>query len=46
MIKVCGKSFCKPPQLIFSQCIDTGSFPLERKKANGVPVHKKVDKHV
>ena len=29
MIKICGKSICKPLQLIFSQCIDTGSFPLE-----------------
>ena len=32
MIKICGKSICKPLQLIFSQCIDTGSFPLEWKK--------------
>ena len=44
MIKICGKSICKPLQLIFSQCIDTGSFPLEWKKANAVPVHKKGDK--
>ena len=41
MIKICGKSICKPLQLIFSQCIDTVSFPLERKKSNLVPVHKK-----
>ena len=44
MIKICGKSVCKFLQLIFSQCIDTGSFPLEWKKANVVPVHKKSDK--
>ena len=44
MIKICGKSICKPLQIIFSQCIDTGSFPLEWKKANVVPVHKKGDK--
>ena len=44
MIKICGKSICKLLQLIFSQCIDTGSFPLEWKKANVVPVHKKGDK--
>ena len=44
MIKICGKSICKPLQLIFNQCIDTGSFPLGRKKANVVPVHKKGDK--
>ena len=44
MIKICGKSICKPLQLIFSQWIDTGSFPLEWKKANVIPVHKKGDK--
>ena len=41
MIKICAKSICKPLQLIFSQCSDTGSFPLEWKKANVAPVHKK-----
>ena len=44
MIKICGKSFCKPLQLIFNQCIDTDSFPLEWKKANIDPIHKKGDK--
>ena len=44
MRKNCGKSICKPLQLIFSQYIDTGSFPLEWKKANVVPVYKKGDK--
>ena len=44
MIKICGKSICKPLHLIFSQCIDTGSFPLEWKKSNVVPLHKKGDK--
>ena len=33
MIKICGKSICKALQLIFSQCIDTGSFQLEWKKS-------------
>ena len=42
--KNCSKSVCKPLQLIFSQCIDTCSFPLEWKKADVVPVHKKGDK--
>ena len=32
MIKVCGKSICKPSQLIFNQCIDTCSFRLNEKK--------------
>ena len=44
MIKICGKSICKPLQLIFSQCIDTGSFPLAWRKTNLVPVHKKSGK--
>ena len=44
MIKICGKSIFKPLQLIFNQCIDTGSFLLEWKKANIVPIHKKGDK--
>ena len=41
MIRICGKSVCKPVQLIFRQCIDTDPFPLEWKKANVVSVHKK-----
>ena len=32
-IKICGKSICKPLKVIFSQCIDTGSFLLEWKKS-------------
>ena len=44
MINICGKSICKPLQLIFNHCIDTGSFPLEWEKANIIPVHKKSDK--
>ena len=44
MTKICSKSICKPLQFIFRQCTDTGSFPLEWKKVNVVPVHKKVDK--
>ena len=44
MIKICGKSICKPLQLIFNQCTDTGSFLLEWQKAIIVPIHKKGDK--
>ena len=44
MIKACGKSICKPLNLIFNQCIDTGSFLLEWKKASIVPIHEKGDK--
>ena len=44
MIKICGKSICKLLQLIFGQCIYTGSFPLEWKKVNLFPGRKKGDK--
>ena len=44
MIKICGKSICKSLNLIFNQCMDTGSFLLEWKKANTVPIHEKSDK--
>ena len=30
--------------LIFNQCIDSGIYPCEWKKANAVPIHKKGDK--
>ena len=36
-IKICGKSVCKPLNLIFNQCIDTDSFPLEWKKSQFSP---------
>ena len=44
MIKIWGKLICKPLQLIFNQVIVTGSFPLQRKKANIVSIHKKGNK--
>ena len=42
MLKLCGKSICKPFDLIFQFCIKHEEFPTEWKKANAVPVHKKV----
>ena len=42
MIKICSTSICKPLRLIFNHCIDNGIYPCEWKKANVVPVHKKV----
>ena len=30
--------------MIFKQCMETGVFPSEQKKANIVPIHKKGDK--
>ena len=46
MLKLCGKSICKPLDLIFQSCIKQGKFPTEWKKANVAPVHKKGDKQI
>ena len=46
MIKICGKSLCKPLEMIFKSCIKNGEYPSEWKKANVVPVHKKGDKQL
>ena len=43
-IKICGKSLCKPLQIILKSCIIKGEYPFESRKANVVPVHKKGDK--
>ena len=46
MLKICGSSIYKPPEMIFKQCIETGVFPSKWKKANFVPIHKKgTNKH-
>ena len=44
MIKICGKSLCKPLEIIFKSCIIKGEYPSECEKANIVPVQKKGDK--
>ena len=36
--------FCRPLNIIFKTCLRTDKFPLEWKKANIVPIHKKGDK--
>ena len=41
---ICGSSMYKPLEMIFKQCIETGVFPSEWKKASIVPIHKKGDK--
>ena len=46
MIKICGKSLCKPLEMIFKSCIVKGEYPSEWKKANLVPAHKKGDKQL
>ena len=44
MLKLCGKSICKPRDLIFQSCMKQGKFLADWKKANVVPVHKKGNK--
>ena len=46
MVKLCDASLCKPLELIFKSCLESGKFPLEWKKANVVPAHKKGDKQL
>ena len=46
MLKICGGSILKPLELIFKSCIENGKFPIEWKKANVVPVHKKNNKQL
>ena len=43
MLKICGKSSCRPLELIFNECISNCVFPSEWKKGNVVPIHKKND---
>ena len=44
MIKLCGISICKPLEIIFQNCLRSGKFLSEWKKANVVPTFKKSDK--
>ena len=46
MLKICGKSICRPLELIFHECISNGIFPSERKNGNVVPIHKENDRRV
>ena len=45
MIKLCGISICKPLRIIFQNCLRSGMFPSEWKKANIVPTFEKGDKN-
>ena len=45
MIKIRGKSLCKPLEIIFKSCIIKREYTPEWKKANVVPVHKVGDNH-
>ena len=42
MVKICDDSICKPLKLIFQSCLESGKFPSKLKKANVVPIHRKV----
>ena len=44
ILKICGPSMCKPLEVISKPFLESGIFPLELKKANVVPLHKKNDK--
>ena len=44
MMKLCGISICKPFEIIFQNCLCSGEFPSEWKKANIVPTFKKGEK--
>ena len=44
MLKICDKTICEPLECICRECLNTGLFPLEWKKANLVPLYKKGDK--
>ena len=42
MLKTCGKSIIKPLLITYKICLEKCCFPNEWKKANVVPVHKKM----
>ena len=46
MLKLFSTSICKPLEIIFNQCVETGTFPNVWKKGNVVPVFKKDDKQI
>ena len=46
MIKICDTSICRPLNSIFQSCLETVKFPIEWKKVNVVPVHKKDGKKI
>ena len=44
MLKVCGPSIHKPPEIIFYRFIETSVFPSELKKGKIVPIDEKSTK--
>ena len=43
MLKIYGNSICKPLEIIYKEFCSLGLFPLEWKKGNIAPIHKKGD---
>ena len=41
MIKLCSDSIYKPLEMIFNSCLNKGLFPVVRKKADALAVHRK-----
>ena len=44
MLKLCGEAICRPLNIIFKMCLNTGKSPSKWKKGNVVLIHKKYDK--
>ena len=44
MLKLCGEVICRPLNIMFKTCLNTGKFPSEWKKRNVIPIDKKDDK--
>ena len=44
MLKLCGEAICRPLNIMFKTCLNTGKFPSEWRKRNVIPIHKKDDK--
>ena len=46
MIKLCGKSIAFPLKLLFQSSLEKGIFPVDWKKSNIVPAHKKENRNL
>ena len=46
MLKLCSTAICKPLEIIFNRCLETGTFPNDWEKGNAVSVFIKVDKQI
>ena len=46
ILKLSDKAIRKPLHMIFTSCLETGVFPIHRKKANVVPIYNKESKQL